>query len=104
MRGSAPRIKKSKIQSDCVTQSVFVFVTKKFSLGEPSKKNVTKSGKTPKGGEGSAQKIKKSKFRNLDFLIRGGGSLYCHTRLHLGFSAKLRIWQVSGASCIQDVK
>ena len=38
VRGSAPRIKKSKIQSDCVTQSVCVFVTKKFSLGEPSKK------------------------------------------------------------------
>ena len=25
-------------------------------------------------GEGSAQKIKKSKIRNLDFLIRGGGA------------------------------
>ena len=35
-------------------------------------KTVTKSGKSPKGGEGSAQKIKKSKIRNLDFLIRGG--------------------------------
>ena len=23
------------------------------------------------------------------------GQYYCHTRLHLGFSAKLRIWQVS---------
>ena len=35
-------------------------------------KKVTKSGKSPKGGDGSAQKIKKSIIRNLDFLIRGG--------------------------------
>ena len=33
-------------------------------------KNVTKSGKSPQGG-GSAKNIKKSKIRNLDFLIRG---------------------------------
>ena len=36
-------------------------------------KNVTKSGKSPQGGGGSAKNIKKSKIRNLDFLIRGGG-------------------------------
>ena len=27
--------------------------------------------------------------------ISSGPMTYCHTRLHLGFSAKLRIWQVS---------
>ena len=37
-------------------------------------KNVTKSGKSPKGGE-SAPKIKKSKIQNWDFLIRGGGGV-----------------------------
>ena len=36
-------------------------------------KIVTKSGKSPIGGEGVSKKIKKSKIRNLDFLIRGGG-------------------------------
>ena len=35
-------------------------------------KNVTKSGKSPPGGGGSEKNIKKSKIRNLDFLIRGG--------------------------------
>ena len=40
-------------------------------LRGPIKKNVTKSGKSPKGG-GTVQKIKKSKIQNLDFLIRGG--------------------------------
>ena len=37
------------------------------------KKNVTKSGKVQKGGEGSAPEIKKSIIKNVDFLIRGGG-------------------------------
>ena len=41
--------------------------------GEPQIKNVTKSGKSPNGGEGSEQEIKKSKIRNLDFFIRGEG-------------------------------
>ena len=36
-------------------------------------KNVPKSGKSPQGGEGSEKNIKKSKIRNLDFLIRGEG-------------------------------
>ena len=40
-------------------------------------KNVPKSGKSPQGG-GSAKNIKKSKIRNLDFLIRGGGRPYFH--------------------------
>ena len=35
-------------------------------------KNVTKSGKSPPGG--GRGKHKKSKIRNLDFLIRGRGS------------------------------
>ena len=39
-------------------------------------KNVTKSGKSPKGGEGSAQNIEKSKIRNLDFLLRGGEAIF----------------------------
>ena len=37
------------------------------------KKNVTKSGKVQKGGEGSAPEIKKSTIQNVDFLIKGGG-------------------------------
>ena len=36
-------------------------------------KDVPKSGKSPKGGEGSAPEIKKSTIQNVDFLIRGGG-------------------------------
>ena len=32
-------------------------------------KNVPKSGKSPKGGEGSAPEIKKSTIQNVDFLI-----------------------------------
>ena len=36
-------------------------------------KNVTKSGQSPKGGEGSALRIKKSTIQNVDFLIRGRG-------------------------------
>ena len=37
------------------------------------KKNVPKSGKSPKGGRrGSAPEIKKSTIQNADFLIRGG--------------------------------
>ena len=36
-------------------------------------KNITKSGKSPPGGGGSAKNIKKSKIQNLDFMIRGGG-------------------------------
>ena len=39
-------------------------------------KNVTKSGKSPKGGEGSEKEIKKSKIQNLDFLIRGGEAIF----------------------------
>ena len=39
-------------------------------------KNVTKSGKSPHGGGGSAKNIKKSKIRNLDFLIRGGKAIF----------------------------
>ena len=35
----------------------------------------------------------KSQF--LTCSVGKGGSIYCHTRLHLDFSAKLRIWQVS---------
>ena len=42
--------------------------------GALKKKNVTKSGKSPKGG--SAPKIKKSKIRNLDFLIKGGEAIF----------------------------
>ena len=38
--------------------------------------NVTKSGKSPKGGEGSALRIKKSTIQNVDLLIRGGGRPY----------------------------
>ena len=37
------------------------------------KKKLTKSVKSPKGGEGSAPEIKKSTIQNVDFLIRGGG-------------------------------
>ena len=37
------------------------------------KKNVTKSGKVQKGGEGSAPEIKMSTIQNVDFLIRGEG-------------------------------
>ena len=39
-------------------------------------KNVTKSGISLKGGGGSAQNIKKSKIRKLDFLIRGGEAIF----------------------------
>ena len=46
-------------------------------------KTVTKSEKCQKGGEGSAQKIKKSKIRNLDFLIRGGEAI---AKLSLNFN------------------
>ena len=46
------------------------------NVREASKlKNVTKSGKSPPGG-GSAKNIKKSKIRNLDFLIRGGEAIF----------------------------
>ena len=42
--------------------------------------------KVQKGGEGSAPKIKKSKIRNLDFLIRGGGeaifSFFSQIQMH----------------------
>ena len=39
-------------------------------------KNVPKSGKSPKGGKGSAQEIKKSTIQDVDFLTRGGGRPY----------------------------
>ena len=35
-------------------------------------KNVPKSGKSPKGGQGSAPEIKQSTIQNVDFWIRGG--------------------------------
>ena len=41
--------------------------------GESQIENVTKSGKSPKGGGGVSEKSKKSKNLNLDFLIREGG-------------------------------
>ena len=39
-------------------------------------KNVAKSGKSPKGGEGSALRIKKSTIQNVDFLMRGGDARF----------------------------
>ena len=38
--------------------------------------NVPKSGKSPKGGEGSAPEIKKSTIQNVDFLIRREGHIF----------------------------
>ena len=43
---------------------------------ESQTKSVTKSGKSPKGGKGSALKTKKSTIQNIDFLIRGGESRF----------------------------
>ena len=53
------------LQPDINSQEVPSDVRGAFKL-----KNVPNYGKSPKG---SAQKIKKSKIRNLDFLTRGGG-------------------------------
>ena len=53
-----------------------VNVIRTFLRGAFELKNVTKSGKSPPGGEGSAKNIKKSKIRNLDFLIRGGEAIF----------------------------
>ena len=55
-------------------QSVFMIyfgVSYESVREESQNKNVTKSGKSPKGGGGSVPKIKKYKIQNLDFLIRG---------------------------------
>ena len=62
--------------------------------------NVTKYRKSPKGGEGSTQKIKKFKIGNLDFLIRGGGKaiLPSSAQLKLGSRYKLA-WTDNSASC-----
>ena len=57
-----------------VAWSTFETQGSSFRFREESQaKNVTKSGKSPKGGEGSALKIEKSTIQNVDFLIRGGG-------------------------------
>ena len=43
-----------------------------------------------------------TKFRGEkdDVVVGGCRMWYCHTRLHLGFSAELRIWQVPGSGLI----
>ena len=51
---------------------------KSILLREALKKKLTKSGKSPKGGRGSAPYIKKSTIQNVDFLIREGGRPYFH--------------------------
>ena len=46
------------------------------SFREALKKKVPKSGKSPKGGRGSAPEIKKSTIQNVDFFIRGGEAIF----------------------------
>ena len=64
----AERHVKTTIKSLSLEGTHSNYVREAFGL-----KNVTKSGKSPPEGGGSAKNIKKSKIRNLDFLIRAGG-------------------------------
>ena len=81
-----PNSAQFKIQLHNINMSI----TCKSCKGSMWIKNVTKSGKSPKGGGGQHQKIKKSKIRNLDFLIRG--RLYFHFFPNVNVDLKCFSW------------